>query len=44
MASGDLQENIRNWEKSKCLHCGAPLISGKDFCSEECEGGFFGAE
>jgi hypothetical protein len=44
MISGDLRENMKNWEKPRCICCGAPLSSGKDFCSEECEKGFFGAE
>jgi hypothetical protein len=32
------------WDpKPKCLNCGAPINSGMDFCSKECEENFLGS-
>jgi predicted nucleic acid-binding Zn ribbon protein len=28
-------------EKSKCIRCGTPVASNRDFCSKECEDSFF---
>jgi|GEM_PF-7071931 len=33
------------WDtKHRCINCNAPVMEGKDFCSEECKKNFLGSD